>query len=116
MCVAGLITLFAQRGRSRDPKLANAGGRSALGDEMRQQRERLGFGCRFDRPPELMPSRTARADRRLMAERALVASERGERDPALLRIVPVLQQVMKQAASIARERAADIGAAPWSAP
>ena len=83
---------------------------------MRQERERLGFGCRFDRPPEFMPSGTARADRRLMTERALVAFERGKRDAALLRRMLVLQQVMKQAASIARRRSADIRAAPWSAP
>jgi hypothetical protein len=63
-----------------------------------------------------MSSGTARADRRLMAERALVAFERGKRDAALLRLMPVLQQVMKQAVSIAPRRSADIRAAPWSAP
>jgi hypothetical protein len=45
-----------------------------------------------------------------------VAFERGKRDAALLRLMPVLQQVMKQAVSIAPRRSADIRAAPWSAP
>jgi hypothetical protein len=45
-----------------------------------------------------------------------VAFERGKRDAALLRLMPVLQQVTEQAVSIARPPSADIGAAPWSAP
>jgi len=63
------------RGWSWDFDLADSRCRGALGNEERQQRESFAFGFRFNRPPECVAAGTARADRRLVAERTLVASE-----------------------------------------
>ena len=45
----------------------------ALGDVGGQQRERVLFGRRLDRPPDRVPAGAARGERRLVAKRALGA-------------------------------------------
>jgi hypothetical protein len=65
----------ALRTWSWDFDLVDARCGGALGDEERKQRESFAFGFRFNRPPECVAAGATRADRRLVAERALVTSE-----------------------------------------
>src|SRR5882724_8489097 len=110
--MAGWPSAGPLRGWSWDFDLVDARCGGALGDEERQQRESFALGFRFNRPPECVAAGAARADRRLVAKRTLVASERGEDDSALLRVVAMVKQVAEQAAIIARRRYADIGVTP----
>src|SRR5262249_54180655 len=71
---------------------------------------------RFDLPPDCVPARTARADRRLVAQRAVVALEGGEHDTALMRLVAVLEDVQGHALSFGEAGSAHIGATPRSRP
>ena len=69
---------------SWDLHLGDRDGGGALGDEERQQRERVRLGRGVDRPPDRVAAGGARGQRRAVAERALVAPEGRERDAALV--------------------------------
>src|SRR3954451_16919160 len=99
--------------RLRDLHLANRDGRGALGDVEGQQRERVGLARGLHRPPDRVAARTAGRERALVAKRAREATESGESDAALVRLVVVVEQVAGHvsdpaAAAAARHRAATL--------
>jgi hypothetical protein len=84
----------------------------AFGDEEGQQRKCVLFGGCVDRPPDGVPTGTARGERRPVAKRASVTLERGEHDAALVWLVTMLQQVARHEPSLSLLGPGDIGAAP----
>src|SRR5215472_2795299 len=78
---------------SWDLHLADLGDDGAFGHVERQQSERVVFAVGVDRPPDRVPAGAARGQGRLVAQRAVVAFERGEHHAALVRLVSVVQQV-----------------------
>jgi hypothetical protein len=67
--------------RSWDLDLADPARFRSIGHVEGQERERRLFGCGFDGPPDCMAAQDARGERRLVAERAVVASEGCEDGP-----------------------------------
>ena len=74
-----------------DLDLADAGDSGALGHVERQQPERVFFAAGLDRPPDRVPAGAARGQGRLVAKRAAVSFERGERHATLRRLVTMVQ-------------------------
>src|SRR5438094_1681527 len=97
---------------SGDLHLGDPGRGGARGHEERQQRERVLRRRGIDRPPDRVAARSARGERAAVAQRAVVAAERGERDTALVRLVAVVDQVARHAMSLAARPRPDIGRAP----
>ena len=65
----------------------------------------------FDVPPDRVPARATRGERRLVTERALVPLERREHDPALLRLVAMLEEEERHRSSVSPRACGDIGRA-----
>src|SRR4051794_4347399 len=97
---------------SRDVDVGHAHDCGAGGDIWREQAERVRFALGLDRPPDRVVAREARGDGGLMPEWADVASEGGEDDGALVRLVVVLEEELGHVASLASRGSADIGAPP----
>jgi hypothetical protein len=86
-----IISRPSRGARSWDLHLADAADGRALGDVGGEQPERFGFALGFDRPPDRVSAGAARGEGWTVAKWALVSSERGEDDSALLRLVAVLE-------------------------
>ena len=99
-------------GWSWNVDLADARCRRALRDVEGEQSDRVPLGCGFDGPPDRVPARKARGERRAVAKRAVVAFEGGEHDAALVRLVAVVEQVTRHGSSLLLRQARDIGEAP----
>ena len=74
--------------------------------------ERVLLGRGLHRPPDRVAARPAGGQRAPVAERALEAAERGERDATLVRLVVVVEQVPGHAPTLPRRRRPDIGLQP----
>src|SRR5215218_9612830 len=80
---------------SRDLHVGDGDDGRALGEVVRQELQRLALRRGADDPPDLVPAERARTDGRSATQRAVVAGERGERGPALLWTVFVMEEIAR---------------------
>src|SRR5262245_31141640 len=95
-----------------DADVVDPGRRRARGDVEREQAEGVLRGRGLDRPPDRVAARVARPERRLTAKRAVVPLEGGERDPALGRVVTVVEEVSGHGSTVPPPARGDIRVAP----
>src|ERR687897_634863 len=81
--------------RSRDLHVGDGDEGRALGEVVRQELQRLALRRGADDPPDLVPAERARTDGRSATQRAVVAGERGERGPAFLWTMSVMEEIAR---------------------